>query len=282
MYYTLSNGVKIPKLGFGTWQSSNEDAYTSTKIALETGYRHIDTAAIYCNEEGVGKAVKEFLNTNKSVKREDLFITTKLWNDSHGYYLAHKAFKESLKKLQLDYVDLYLIHWPNPIRIRNHWEESNADAYKAMEEMNKDGLARAIGVSNFHPRHLDTLLKTAKIIPHANQIFYNPSDMQSDVVDYNNKHNILTQAYSPLGTGRIFDIKELKTIAEKCQKTVAQVVLNWCLEKGVNPLPKSVHGERIIENFNIFDFKLSAEDIALIDGLKGKSGSAKNPDVVEF
>ncbi|MDR0484664.1 MAG: aldo/keto reductase, partial [Alphaproteobacteria bacterium] len=281
-FYTLSNGKKIPKLGFGTWKSSNEDAYASTKMALEAGYRHIDTAAIYGNEEGVGQGIKEFLAENSNVKRENLFITTKLWNDSHGYNEAHKAFKDSLTKLQLDYVDLYLIHWPNPVNMRDTWKKGNADAWKAMVEIHNDGKSKSIGVSNFHARHLEALLETTNFMPHANQISFNPSDMQSEILEFNKKHNILTQAYSPLGNGKIFEVEELKTIANKHNKTVAQVVLNWCLEKGVNPLTKSVHKERIIENSAIFDFKLSAEDIAFIDGLKGKAGMAANPDTVEW
>ncbi|PCR99855.1 aldo/keto reductase [Lactococcus fujiensis] len=275
--YTLNNGVLIPQVGFGTWQSKDGDeAYNAVKVALESGYRHIDTAAVYGNEVSVGKAIAD-----SGIPREDLFITTKLWGTNTTEDAA-AALDESLNKLGLDYVDLYLIHWPNPKAFRPNFEERNAAVWKAMEAAVNAGKARAIGVSNFHPNHIDKLLKTAEINPAVNQIFVNPSDQQREIVAYNVKHNILTEAYSPLGTGRIFEIEELKDIAKRYNKTVAQVVLRWSLHKGYLPLPKSVTAERIRENTDIFDFNLSIEDIAFIDGLHGKSGLASNPDEVDF
>ncbi|MFC4653300.1 aldo/keto reductase [Lactococcus nasutitermitis] len=275
--YTLANGVKIPKVGFGTWQSADGDeAYNAVKAALEAGYRHIDTAAAYHNEESVGKAIKD-----SGIPREELFITTKLWGVATTEE-ARAALDESLAKLGLDYLDLYLIHWPNPLASRPNYATRNAAVWKAMEEGVKAGKVRAIGVSNFHPRHLDALLEVAEIKPVVNQILVNPSDQQEEIVAYNNAHEILTEAYSPLGTGKIFAVAELATIAEKYGKTVAQVVLRWSLHKGYLPLPKSVTASRIAENADIFDFDLSDEDVAFIDGLHGAAGLAKNPDEVPF
>ena len=273
--YTLANGMKIPKIGFGTWQSKDGDeAYKAVKWALEAGYRHIDTAAIYGNEESVGQAIKD-----SGIPREELFITTKLWAVGTTKDAAAEI-DESLRKLDLDYVDLYLIHWPNPKAFRPNYVERNTAVWKAMEEAVKAHKIRAIGVSNFHPRHLEPLLEIAEIKPVVNQIMVNPSDQQEEVVAFNKAHNILTEAYSPLGTGKIFEIAELADLAKKYDKTVAQVVLRWSLAKGYLPLPKSVTESRIKENAEIFDFDLSEEDIAFIDGLRGQAGFARNPDEV--
>lgn len=276
--YTLNNGVKIPIVGFGTWQSKDgAEAYEAVKAALKAGYRHIDTAAAYGNEESVGRAIKD-----SGIDRKELFVTSKLWNDDHGYDSAKKALDLSLEKLGLDYLDLYLIHWPNPIKFRNEWQEKNADSWRAMEEGLDNGKVRAIGVSNFRPHHLDELLKTAKVTPAVNQIFLNPSDTEDETVAYNNEHNILSEAYSPLGTGKIFTIPELKDIAAKYDKSVAQIVIRWSLQHGFLPLPKSVHADRIQQNTDIFDFELSDEDVKVIDGFHGVAGLATDPDTATF
>lgn len=276
--YTLNNGVKIPVVGFGTWQTPSGDvAYQSVLDALNAGYRHIDTAAAYGNEESVGKAIHD-----SGVKREDLFVTTKLWNADHGYEATKQAFGESLSRLGLEYVDLYLIHWPNPIDFRDNWAEANAGSWRAMEEFYEAGQAKAIGVSNFRPEHLDELLKTAKIKPMVNQIFLNPSDLQPAVVAYNDNHDILSEAYSPLGTGKIFQIDDLKAIAEKYGKSVPQLVLRWHLQHGFLPLPKSVHTDYIKANTDIFDFEISAEDMKTIDSYHGAAGLATDPDATNF
>ncbi len=272
--YTLANGVKIPIVGFGTWQTPDgEVAEKSVIEALKAGYRHIDTAAAYGNEESVGRGIAK-----SGIAREDIFVTTKLWNANHSYELAKKAIDESLNKLGLDYLDLYLIHWPNPKEFRDHWEEANQQTWKAMEEAVDEGKIRALGISNFLPHHIDSLLETARIKPVVNQIFLNPSDRQEEVVTYNQTHDILSEAYSPLGTGKIFSIPELKDIAEKYNKTIAQVVLRWSLQHEFLPLPKSVHAERIVENAQLFDFELSKEDMAAIDQLEGRAGRASDPD----
>ncbi|GAA3621598.1 aldo/keto reductase [Secundilactobacillus similis] len=276
--YTLSNGVKIPVVGFGTWQTPSGDvAYHAVLDAIKAGYRHIDTAAFYGNEESVGQAIHD-----SGVKREDLFVTTKLWNDDHGYEATKEALGKSLSRLGLEYVDLYLIHWPNPIAFRDDWQAANAGSWKAMEEAYEAGTVKAIGVSNFRSHHIDALLETAKIAPMVNQIFLNPSDLQPAVVEYNNAHDIVTEAYSPLGTGKIFEITDLKAIADKYGKSVPQLVLRWHLQHGFLPLPKSVHTEYIEANTQIFDFEITADDMKKIDSYQGVAGTAADPDTANW
>lgn len=276
--YTLANGVKIPVVGFGTWQTPDGDvAVASVKAALADGYRHIDTAQGYQNEESVGKAWQE-----SGVPREEIFLTTKLWNKNHSYDLTMSSFEESLKKLGTDYVDLFLIHWPNPIDFRDHWQNANAETWRAMEELYEAGKIKAIGVSNFQPHHLEELKKTAKIMPMVNQIFLAPGEKQEEVVQYCEDNHILLEAYSPLGTGKIFDVPEMKTLAATHNKSIAQIALRWSLQHGFLPLPKSVTPSRIKENTELFDFELSPEDMAVIDGLDGVVGKAKNPDTTTF
>lgn len=276
--YTLNNGLKIPVVGFGTWQTPDGNvAVDSVKSALKAGYRHLDTAQAYKNEASVGQAIKE-----SGLKREDIFLTTKLWNKNHSYDLAMSTFAESLEKLQTDYVDLFLIHWPNPIDFRDHWQEANAESWRAMEELYQAGKIKAIGVSNFQPHHLEELKKTAKIAPMVNQIFLAPGEKQEKVVSYCQEEQILLEAYSPLGTGKIFTVPEMKTLAEKHGKTIAQIALRWSLQHGFLPLPKSVTPSRIEENTHLFDFELSTEDMALLDALDGVVGKASNPDETSF
>lgn len=276
--YTLANGVKIPVLGFGTWQTPDgQTAVDAVKAALAAGYRHIDTAQGYQNEESVGIGLKE-----SGVPREDVFLTTKLWNNNHSYDLVQSSFEASLNKLQTDYVDLFLIHWPNPITFRENWQQANAESWKAMEELYQAGKIKAIGVSNFRPQHFEALKETAKIFPMVNQIFLAPGELQPEVVTYGQEHGILHEAYSPLGTGKIFAIPELQTLAQKYQKTVAQIALRWSLQHGFLPLPKSVTPSRIQENSQVFDFVLSAEDMATLDQLDGVIGKAMNPDTTQF
>lgn len=276
--YTLNNGVKIPVVGFGTWQTPDGNiAESSVLAALKAGYRHIDTAAAYGNQESVGRGIRK-----SGIPRDEIFVTTKLWNKDHGYQAAKQAIDRSLMELGLDYLDLYLIHWPNPVDFRDRWQEMNAESWRAMEEAVQAGKIRAIGVSNFHAKHLDELLKTATIQPTVNQIFLNPSDLQPEVTAYNEAHHILSEAYSPLGTGKIFKVAELQNIAANYGKTVAQVVLRWSLQHGFLPLPKSVHPERIEENAQLFDFELSEADMKVIDGLHGQAGLAADPDTTDF
>lgn len=276
--YVLSNGVEIPCIGFGTWQTPDGDvAREAVKSAIKAGYTHIDTAQAYGNEESVGQGIKE-----SGVAREDLFITTKLWNMSHSYELCKRDFEESLKKLGLDYVDLYLIHWPNPITFRDHWQEANAETWKAMEELYKEGKIRAIGISNFRQHHIDELLKTAEIKPMVNQIRLCPGETQDELVEYSRSKGMILEAYSPLGTGKIFDVPEMQALAEKYGKSIAQICIRWSLQQGYLPLPKSVTASRIEENIKVFDFELEESDVKLIAGLTGCVGVSGDPDNMPF
>lgn len=209
-------------------------------------------------------------------------MTTKLHNQDHTYARTKKAIDQSLELLGLDYLDLYLVHWPNPLKYRDHWQEANAESWRAMEEAQQAGKIRTLGVSNFMPRHLDALMKMTDVKPTVNQILLNPSEMQEKTVAKNKEHRILSEAYSPLGTGKIFEIKELQELAEKYNKTVAQVVLRWSLQHGFLPLPKTATFNRAEENGNIFDFEITSEDMKLIDSFKGRAGSMENPDEKSF
>ena len=276
--YRLTNGIDIPSVGFGTWQTPDgEVAVQSVRCALESGYTHIDTAQAYGNEESVGKAIRL-----SGVPRKDLFITTKLWNANHSYDLTMRSFDESMNKLGLDYLDLFLIHWPNPLAFRDRWEQANAESWKAMEELYEAGKIRAIGISNFRPHHMDTLLKTAKITPMVNQIRLCPGDTQDETVAYCREHQMVIEAYSPLGTGRIFDVPEMQTLAKKYNRSIAQICIRWSLQRGYLPLPKSVTPARIQENLHVFDFELSEDDVQLIANLKGCVGYASDPDTRTF
>lgn len=269
--YRLNDGRTIPAVGFGTFKAADgEEAYQSTLEAIKAGYRHIDTAAYYRNEESVGRAIKD-----SGIPREELYITTKLWNDAHSYEAAKEAFAASLNRLQLDYLDLYLVHWPNPKAIRDHWEEGNAEAWRYMEEAQAAGLIRSIGVSNFLVHHLEALAKTAKVIPAVNQIRLAPGCYQEEVVDYCRKRDIVIEAWGPLGQGEIFSSTDMKALAEKYGKTVAQVALAWSWHEDFLPLPKSVHKDRIRENLDFADIELSTEDA---DRIKHLLGATPPPD----
>lgn len=281
--FTVANGNSVPSVGFGTWQSADGDeAYNAVLSALRSGYRHIDTAAAYGNEESVGKAVADFL-AESGVRRSELFITTKLWNEEHGYELTKSAIEKSLRRLHLDYVDLYLIHWPNPLKFRDCWAEKNAESWRAMEEAYDSGTLRAIGISNFCERHIEELMKTARIAPMVNQIKICPGQSQPELVEYSKKAGMVVEGYSPFGTGGIFSSDAMKGLSEKYGKSIAQICVRWSLQLGCLPLPKSVKKERIAENLRVFDFVLEDSDCALISGLTGLDiKPARNPDEAPF
>ena len=276
--YHLHNGVQIPCIGFGTWKAPDgEIAVSAVKEAIRLGYRHVDTAAAYGNEASVGSAVKQ-----SGIPREEIFITSKLQNVAHGYEETMAAFAQTMKNLDLEYLDLYLIHWPNPVKYRSCWQEANAGTWKAFEELYQSGRIRAIGVSNFRPHHLDELMKTATITPMVNQIRLCPGETQDEVVAYCKARNILLEAYSPLGAGSIFEVPEMQALAEKYGKSIAQICIRWSLQMGFLPLLKSGTAARIKENAEVFDFELAAEDVRMIADLKGCCGYSQNPDMTSF
>ena len=275
--FKLYNGVEIPCMGLGTWQSKDEIAKLSVLAAMSHEYRLIDTAAAYGNERGVGAGIKEC-----SLKREEIFVTSKLRNADHGYKSTLNAFELTMEKLGLEYLDLYLIHWPNPVQYRFIWKEAMQETWRAFEKLYKEGRIRAIGVSNFMPHHIDALMETAKIKPMVNQLKLCPGITQDEAVDYCKKNDIVVEAYSPFGTGAIFTSPVMKSLAEKYNKSIGQLCLRWCLQMGFVSLPKSANPMRIKSNTEIFDFEISKEDMDIISGLKGCCGEAPDPDNILF
>lgn len=262
----LVNGIEMPYLGLGVYKADNgQEVINSIEHALEAGYRLIDTAAFYDNEEGVGEAIR-----NSDIPREEIFVTSKIWIDDQGTDSTRNAFKDSLDKMGLDYLDLYLIHWPVPGKFLDTWE--------IIQELYAEGSIKAIGVSNCLKHHLESFKKLGGVQPMVLQNEFHPKLVQQDLIDYCKKNNIHYQAWSPLMRGQILDNKVIKELAEKHSRSAAQVVLRWDLQKGVATIPKSVHKERIIENSKVFDFELSAEDIHRIDTLEDSTRTGAHPD----
>ncbi|MEU0132679.1 aldo/keto reductase [Streptomyces sp. NPDC006296] len=267
---TLNNGIEMPQLGFGVWQVPDDEATTAVATALEAGYRSIDTAAVYGNESGTGKAIAA-----SGVPREELFVTTKLWNSDQGYDSTLRAFDASLDKLGLDHVDLYLIHWPVPVK------DAYVDTYKAFERILADGRAKAIGVSNFHPEHLERLLGETSVVPALNQIELHPQLQQSTLRAFHAERGIATEAWSPLGSGKgLLEVPTVVAVAQKHGRTPAQAVLRWHLQTGNVVIPKSVTPSRIAENIDVFDFELDADDLAAFAALD--EGKRTGADPAEF
>lgn len=263
----LHNGVKMPYFGLGVYKvEEGNEVIDSVKTALEVGYRAIDTAALYENEEGVGKAIKE-----SGIPRKEIFVTTKVWNTDHGYEKTLKAFDKSISKLGLDYVDLYLIHWPG--------KDTFIDTWRALEKLYRDGRVRAIGVSNFKPHHLQTLMEHSEEKPVINQVELHPYFQQKDLREFCKQHDIVVEAWSPLGRGQVLDDPVLAEIGKKYGKTPAQVTLRWHLQNDIVIIPKSVTPSRIKENADIFDFELTAEDMEQIDQLDKNTRLFKDPDL---
>ncbi len=251
--------MKMPVLGFGMWQNTNpEEAIQGIQTAIEVGYRHIDGAAAYQNEELVGKGLQE-----SNIAREDLFLTSKLMNEAHGYENVRREVEETLEKLGTDYLDLYLIHWPIVKGHGDKWKESNLDTWRAFEELYDEGILKAIGVSNFSVEHLENLVENARIKPMVNQLLVHPGVIQEETREYCKEHNIVVQAYSPLSPLNVLkNDKCVQGMVDKYDKTIAQILLRFDLQLGVVPLTKSVHESRIKENFEIFDFEINEEDMA--------------------
>ena len=278
-YITLNDNNTFPVLGFGTYKSTEKEGIASVKNALQNGYRLLDTAAKYENEEAVGKGIKL-----SGIPREEIFVTTKLWRENLSYENTKKEFYKSLKALDLEYIDLYLIHWPANAKNYSNWQKANAEAWLAMEELQAEGLIKSIGVSNFFEEHLEALFKTAKVIPSVNQIEFYPGYWQKELTEYCKQKGIVVESWSPLARGKVFGNELLENIAKKYNKTVSQICLRWVLHHDVMVIPKSTTLERIQENIDIFDFDLSEEEIIQINNLPkmGFSGELPNhwPDRV--
>lgn len=256
--YTLKNGTKMPVLGYGMWQNTNsEEAIEGIKAAIEVGYRHIDGAAAYQNEELVGKGLKE-----SGIAREELFLTSKLMNEAHGYENVRREVEETLEKLGTDYLDLYLIHWPVVHGHGHRWQESNLDTWRAFEELYDEGVLKAIGVSNFNVEQLENIVENARIQPMVNQLLVHPGVTQEATRAYCKKYDILVQAYSPLSPLSVLkDDEQVQEMLVKYDKSIAQLLLRFDYQLGVVPLTKSVHRSRIEENIEIFDFEIDQEDM---------------------
>ncbi|WP_372974978.1 aldo/keto reductase [Muriicola sp.] len=268
--FTLNNGVKMPYFGLGVYLSKEgQEVINAVKWALEEGYRHIDTAAIYENEAGVGEGIRE-----SGVPREEVFLVSKVWNSDQGYDSAIKAFEASLERLGTDYLDLYLIHWPVKGKYRETW--------RALETLYNEKRVKAIGVSNFLSHHLEDLLDQASIVPMVNQMEFHPYLVQKDLLGFCKEKDIQYEAWSPLMQGNVFEVELLKELAKKYQKSIAQIVLRWDLQKGVITIPKSSKRNRIAENASIFDFSLSEDDISRLDKLDRHQRFGPDPDTFDF
>lgn len=264
---TLNDGASMPQLGLGVWQVPNETVASVVRTAVEAGYRAIDTAALYRNESGVGDAVAA-----ADVPREELFVTTKLWNTDQGYDGALRAFDESMRKLRLDYLDLYLIHWPTPARPRY------VETWKAFEKLRAEGRVRSIGVSNFHIAHLRRLLDETEVVPAVNQIELHPNLPQDDLRAFHAEHRIVTEAWSPLARGKLLRDRTILGLAQKYGKSPAQIVLRWHIEQDIVVIPKSVTPSRIRENIDVFDFELAADDMDAIGELNNGRRTGLDPE----
>lgn len=276
--FTLSNGVEIPSIGYGTLNIENDrDAVKVIKNAINNGYRHFDSAEVYGNDEALGIAIKE-----SNISRNDFFITSKLSNDNRGYINTIKAFNETLKRMQLEYLDLYLIHWPASENQFKNWQEINIETWKALETLYKEGKVKAIGVSNFLIHHLKPLVEKAEILPMINQLEVHPGQNQQEIVEFCRENNILVEAWGPLGAGKMIDNKDLVEIAQKYNKSVAQICIKWCLEQNIIPLPKTVNETRMKENLDVYDFTILENDIKRINQLKYFAGSGLHPDKINF
>ena len=270
MNLILSNGIKMPMLGLGVYLSKDGDEVrNAVKWALDTGYRHIDTAAIYRNERGVGQAIKE-----SPVNRDEIFLVSKVWNSDQGYDSTLRAYDKSLEKLATDYLDLYLVHWPVSGKYKETW--------KALEHLYQQGRVKAIGVSNFMQHHLEDLLIDASVVPMVNQMEFHPYLMQNELREFCRLHNICYEAWSPLMQGKVFGLELFHELASKYKRTIAQITLRWHIQHNVVTIPKSVKKERIIENAQIFDFKISEEDMKLIDSLDRSERIGPDPDNFDF
>lgn len=277
--FILSNGVHIPCIGFGTWDiPDGELTANAVTTALGAGYRHVDCAALYGNQRSVGLALRQ-----SGVPRKELFINSKVWNTHRGYDKALQAFEDSLTELGLDYLDMYLIHWPATARQYDNWRDVNLSTWRALEKVYSEGRVRAIGVSNFKPHHLEPLMADADIMPMVNQVEYHPGEMQAATTAFCAEHNIVVEAWSPLGEGLLLHNATLLEIAAEYRRSVAQVVIKWCMQNGILPLPRSSSAAHICENARVFDFELHQDAIQRINELAylENLGAELDPDELD-
>lgn len=271
--YVLNNGIEIPCLGFGTYKTAEKNNVDVLKTAIQAGYRYFDTASFYFTEEYLGQAIKE-----SKVPREEFFIVSKMWRDEMGYAGTKKALEDSLRKLQTDYLDLYLIHWPRPSAICENWKEIDLETWRAMEELQQEGKIRGLGLSNFLPRHLENILQNGKVKPVVNQLELHPGYMQMSAVQYCKKHEIQLQAWSPLGRQRVTGHKLMLELADKYQVSPSQICLRYLIQHGIIPLPKSSTMERMKQNMDVFGFEIEPEDMYRIDSMPQTGWSGEHPD----
>ncbi len=272
----LNNGTEIPEIGFGTWQTT-EDVQKTVKEALKAGYKHIDTAAIYGNEAEIGEAIEE-----SGIDRKDLYLTTKIWNSNRSSEGVKYSVEQSLKNLKTNYLDLLLIHWPANAKQFDNWKEINAETWKAMEELYKSGVVKAIGVSNFMLPQIKALLETAEVIPVVNQIEFHPGYTQPQVVDFCKEEGIAIEAWSPIGSGRLLKDEDLKNIADSYGVSPAILCIQFCLQSGVIVLPKSENPTNIYNNLHFERFKISESDMKALKTLEETGFSGLNPETVDF
>lgn len=272
--YTLSNGVQIPQIAFGTWRlADTPDTVSVIQQAISLGYRHIDTAAKYANEASVGQAVREC-----GVPRDQLFVTSKLRNTQRGYDTTIADFERALQIMGLDYLDLYMIHWPAGSDYYDNWADINLDTWRALEKLYHDGKVRSIGISNFWPHHIKALTDHCEIQPMVCQLKFHPGFTQPETSRYCQYSGMLVEAYSPLGAGKLLTCEKLTEIAEHYGKTPAQICIRWCLQHGVLPLPKSSNPKRMQQNLDVYDFEISKEDMDLLDTIPGLGNVTRDPD----
>jgi len=276
--FALNNGYAIPCMGFGTWRiPAGETTYHAVRSAIASGFHHIDAAAIYKNEVSVGQAIAD-----SGVARHELFITSKVWATERKYDQALAAFDKTASDLGVDYLDLYLIHWPQKRQEGTDWQKVNEETWRALEKLYTDGRVKAIGVSNFLVHHLEPLLQSARVQPAVNQIEFHPGQMQIETVRYCQNKGMVVEAWSPLGSGFVLSQPLITSLADKYDRTPAQICLRWCLQNGVLPLTRTVTPARVIENMNVFDFELSPADMQLINDMEYCGGSGLHPDTMNF